>query len=213
MRVKKIFIIKLVVLLTFLPLMFITACSGKYDELLLKLKNQETFIGYIGSENCPGCEALKTTWNDWLKDPNWDEGIRGANKIKINRYSFVAPYDAKGAADSSWNKTFFETSWVKNTFEWLKTSQKNLYENNDSINKIVTSDYLPEHSIPMIFFVKEGKYRWFINKWGEPSPLNTNDMNTPEETFKKSPAYNKSTLKRFVLDFIIKDFSDFYKLD
>lgn len=214
MQFKKILSIKSSFILTILPIISVTACNSNYDEIILKIKNKETFIGYIGSENCPGCQTLSKQWDLWMQEKDWDKDILDLKdeNLKINRYAFVSDYDFKGANDNTWNKTFFETKWVKNTFEWLKKSQKNLWATNENIKNGFDPDYLPGNGIPTIFFVKNGEYRWFINKWGD-AVDGIDDMLTSNSEFKQKPAYNRSTLTRLVRDFIINDFKDFYTLN
>ena len=79
------------VLLVLFVLLSLTACNKKFskgevvtayaDEVLEKLENKESFIVYVGYDDCQSCKEFKPILNQLIE--NYDITI---NAIKLNNY-------------------------------------------------------------------------------------------------------------------------------
>lgn len=191
----------------------LTACSNtKYNEFLKAINNKETAIIAIGSENCLHCQLLKKQWKLWEEQENWKEGIvatdndfDGLNNLK--RYNFTEPYRKDGLT------TFSKLSWVKNINKWLKEQSKALSKNNQELKNAGIGNHIyDDNGIPLIIFIKNGEFRWWLSGWGDVTQNEKDDLTLSKEEFTNGQAsWNVSTLKRITKDFIFGNFSDFYK--
>lgn len=213
MKLKNMFNKAAIITLSLVPVLTVIACSNVHFNTFQKaLNNKETFVAYIGSGNCDYCEKLHIQWDKWLNQEDWKSDIildtDNMNTLNsLKRYTFVEPYKSKDGL-----ATFGKLSWVKKIKEWTEKEIKNLYKTNDEIKRTFTGEHTYNGSIPLLLFVKEGKFRWFMTGWGE-NKNETNDLNLKPEDFTSGgkASWNVSTLKRMTKDFIFGDFKDFYK--
>lgn len=212
MKLKNVFNRSAIITLSLVPILTVIACSNaNFNTFQKALNNKETFIAYVGSGNCDYCEKLHIQWDKWLKEKEWktDITVDSNNMSTLNslkRYTFVEPYKSKDGL-----ATFNKLSWVKKIKEWTEKEIKNLYKTNDEVKRANTGEHTYNGGVPLLLFIKEGKFRWFMTGWGE-NKNQTNDLVLSQSDFISGKAsWNVSTLKRLTRDFIFGNFSEFYK--
>lgn len=168
------------------PIVVINLQKNPYKIFKNLLKEDEnSFIGFFGSENCPHCTDLENFKTMYLKSrvkegndvknlgknvegvklnntlKGWESLLFSDSKNPLYFYNFEKDFDF-GKRD--WRDNFWKTGWVKSFYKELFNMAKKDGSSKIGKNELEWDNYKKEpkeKAVPIVFFIKKGKLKLY----------------------------------------------------